>query len=254
MAQLSNLQQDTIYDLLIDQGVSYEALQIDLLDHICCMVEEKMDNGLDFGQSLTLSTQEFGLSNFGELQEATFHLLNLKLNKMKKVIGIIGIISALSVIGGVFFKINHFPFAGKLLATGLILISFLVFPAMAYFESKNLDTFLQKLRPISGYLAAILLSTATLFKIMHWPGFFQLYYPGLILLVFVFLPLFTIKNYKTAENKIMAFSRSLLILAGVAVFWGLMPSMMKPSQQKSSFQKQHQELQMNSISGSLNID
>lgn len=248
MAQLNSLQQDTIYDILIDQGVSFESLQIDLLDHICCMVEEKMDNGLDFGQSLTLSTQEFGLSNFGELQEATFHLLNLKLNKMKKVIGIIGILSALSVISGVLFKINHFPYASILLTSGLVLISLLVFPAMAYFESRNLNSFVQKLRPISGYLAAILLSIATLFKIMHWPGFFQLYYPGLILLVFVFLPLFTIKNYKTAENKIMAFSRSLLILAGVAVFWGLMPIMMQGNKHKASFQKQQTEEQVTTLS------
>ena len=94
MAQLSNTQEDIIYDLLVDNGVSYESLQIDLVDHICCMVEQKMDNGLDFSQSLTLSTQEFGLSNFAEIQEATLYLLTLKLNKMKKVIGIIGIISA----------------------------------------------------------------------------------------------------------------------------------------------------------------
>ena len=74
MATLSEKQVDRIYDLLLDQGVNYQALQIDLLDHVCCMIEAKMDSGLDFGQSLTLSTQEFGLSNFLEIQEATLFL------------------------------------------------------------------------------------------------------------------------------------------------------------------------------------
>ena len=46
MAQLKQNQVDSIFDLLLTHGVSYESLQLDLLDHICCMVEQKMDNGL----------------------------------------------------------------------------------------------------------------------------------------------------------------------------------------------------------------
>jgi len=168
MAQISTKQQDIIYDFLIDQGVSYDELQIDLLDHISCMVEQKMDNGLDFRESLTLSTHEFGLSNFSELQEATFHLLNLKLNKMKKVIGTLGVISALSIIGAVLFKLNHWPFANLLIVTGLLMVSFIIFPFMAFFDYKKSSSTLDKLRTISGYLSGILLSIATLFKIINF--------------------------------------------------------------------------------------
>jgi cation transport ATPase len=241
MAQLNEQQQDKIYDLLIDHGISYEALQMDLLDHLCCLTEEKMDNGLDFAQSLTLSIQEFGLSSLSEIQEATLHLLTLKLTKMKKVVGITGIVSAILVIAGVFFKINHLPGAGLLLLSGLTPISLLIFPAMAYFDTRKGKSSWQKVAAVSGYVAAVLISMATLFRIMHWPGFYALYYPGLILLVFVFLPSFTIKNYKTAENKIMAFSRSLLILAGIVVFWGLLPSYMHPNEAMIIQEKQHME-------------
>ncbi|MEM9024365.1 MAG: hypothetical protein AAGB22_11520 [Bacteroidota bacterium] len=230
MSQLSDSQANAIFDLLVDQGVSRETLQIDLLDHLCCMVEEKMDNGWDFDQSLTSSIREFGLQNLAEIQEATIYLLTLKLNKMKKATGIAGIASAVLVIAGVFFKINHWPGAGILLMLGLSITSAFVFPFMAYLDFTKAGSTVQKVGTLSGYSAAILLSTATLFKIMQWPGFIQLYYPGLILLVFVFLPLFTIKSYRTAENKIMAFARSGLILAGVAVFWGLIPSHMAPSE------------------------
>ena len=223
MATLSEQQIDKIFDLIVDNGVSYESLQVDLLDHVCCMVEQKMDEGKSFGDSLKLALQEFGYKHFSEIQEATIYLLTLKQRKMKKTTGIIGIISSLLVIGGVFFKIMHWPGAGILLVIGLVLIGVIVFPLMATLDINNASSIMKKVTASIGYLAAILLSLATLFKIMHWPGATIIYYSGLSLLVFVFIPLFTIKNYKTAENKIMAIAKSTLILAGVVIFLGLMP-------------------------------
>lgn len=222
MVQLDNKQVQIINDLLVEQGITYEALHTDLLDHMCCMVEENMDNGLDFGQSLTLSVSKFGISNIYQIQENTIYLLTLKLNKMKKTVGISGIISALFVMMGVLFKIQHWPGAGVLLVCGLVLTALFVFPAMAYLDAKAGQSNLYKVHSISGYVSAILLSLATLVKIMHWPGFSMLYYSGAFLLLLVFLPLHTWKNYKIAENKLLAFAKSLLIIAGVIVFWGLL--------------------------------
>lgn len=223
MASLSSNQVDKIYDLLVDHKITLESLQIDLLDHLCCMVEQKMDNGLDFGKSLTLSIQEFGLQNLSEIQEATLYLLTLKLQKMKKVTSIIGIISAIFVIVGVLFKINHFPGASILLVLGIGFISVIVFPLMAFSEMQKGNNLNQKISVTVGYFSAIILGLATLFKIMHWPGSLLLSYSGFSLLVFVFIPFFTIRNYKTSENKLFALSKSLLILAGIIVFWGLIP-------------------------------
>lgn len=224
MVTLSEQQIDKIFDLLVDNGVSYESLQIDLLDHVCCMVEQKMDEGKAFSESLNLAMEEFGHQHFSEIQEATIYLLTLKQRKMKKTTGIIGIISSLLVIGGVFLKINHMPGAGIALVIGLVLIGIVVFPLMATLDINNTSGNVKKLTASIGYLAATLLSLATLFKIMHWPNATLIYYLGLILLVFIFIPLYTIKNYKTAENKIMAIAKSTLILAGVVIFWGLMPT------------------------------
>lgn len=219
MATLNQHQIDSIYDLLLTHGVSYESLQLDLLDHISCMVEQKMDNGLGFRESLALSTQEFGLAQLSEIQEATFHLLTLKLNKMKKVVGIIAILTALSVMLGITFKFYHYLGAGLLVTIGFVSAAFIVFPSMMYFDLKNASNSIQKSALVSGYFAGILLSLATLFKFMHWPGFFMLYYSGLSLLVFVFMPLYTFRNYRTTENKMFAVAKSLMILAGVVTIW-----------------------------------
>ncbi len=219
MAQLKQHQVDSIYDLLLTHGVSYESLQLDLLDHICCMVEQKMDNGLEFDESLSLSTQEFGLSKLSEIQEATFHLLTLKLNKMKKVIGVIAILTAAFVMLGIVLKLYHSLGAGLLIFSGFSLAAVVVFPAMMYIDLKNQSNALQKTATICGYVAGILLSLATLFKFMHWPGFYLLYYSGLAILVGLFLPLYTFRNYKTNENKIFALAKSMLIMAGVVTIW-----------------------------------
>jgi hypothetical protein len=219
MAQLEQKQVDSIYDLLLTHGVSYESLQLDLLDHICCMVEQKMDNGLEFEESLSLSTHEFGLSHLSEIQEATFHLLTLKLNKMKKVVGIVAILTAFCVMLGIYFKIGHYLGAGVLLFAGFSMAALFIFPSMMYFDLKNNSTNLQKAATVSGYIAGMLLSLAILFKFMHWPGFYLLYYGGLGILVFLFMPLYTFRNYKTQENKIFALAKSMLIIAGVMVVW-----------------------------------
>lgn len=223
MATLNEKQVDEIFDLLVYHKLSHESLQIDLLDHICCMVEQKMESGLDYKESLSQSIQEFGLHNLQEIQEATVYLLTLKLQKMKTVASIAGIVSALLIMTGVLFKMYHFPGASILLVLGLSTVCLLVFPIMAYTELQNGEGLVSKLNAVVGYLAAILLSLATMFKIFHWPGFYVLYYTGLAMLVFVFIPLFTIRNFRTTGNKLFALAKSMLILAGIAVFWGLIP-------------------------------
>jgi hypothetical protein len=221
MAELNLKEVQIIHDFLVENGITYESLHIDLLDHICCMVEEKMDNGLDFSESLTLSLSTFGVSNIFEIQENTIYLLTLKLNKMKKSVGILGCLSALSVIFGVLFKIQHWPGAHILLTIGVIITTLVVFPMMAYIDFKSSQNNIGRAHALTGYISAMLLCMATLVKIVKWPDFHFLYYMGISILIFVFLPLHTWRNYKIAENKIMAFARSLLIVAGVTVFWGL---------------------------------
>ena len=64
--------------------------------------------------------------------------------------------------------------------------------------------------PLVFFLIGMVITTiGSLFKIMHWPGSLLLSYFGFSLLVFVFIPFYTIRNYKTSENKLFAISKSL---------------------------------------------
>lgn len=242
MAELTHKQVNLINDLIIDHGMHYDELKDDILDHICCMIEEKMDSGYDFGQSLTLSTKNFGLHNLEDIQETTLYLITLKLRKMKKLTGIVGIISSMLVLAGVLFKINHILGAGILLMAGLVIISVVVLPLFAYLEMAKQNTSLQKITSFTGIISGALVSVGTLFKIMHWPGASAILFTGILLIVGVFIPLFTIKNYKTTEFKLMAIAKSMLIVAGISIVWALVPIQENQSPiEKSHVVQQHVE-------------
>ena len=219
MASLSQTQVDQVFDVILQQGVTYGSLQVDLLDHLCCMVESNMDDGSDFQVSLQHSLHEFGLNNLSETQEATLYLLTLKTRRMKKAISLIAIVAALFVLLGIAFKINHFMGANVLFVLGVVLCAAVVLPAMAAFELKNTENGIKRGAIISGYAAGVLLSLATMFKFMHWPGVNVMYYLGLGILVVIFIPMYTLKNYRTAENKLFAIAKSMLIIAGISIIW-----------------------------------
>jgi hypothetical protein len=213
-----------LHDWLLSNGLDYEELRTDLLDHVCCMIESRMSRGEPFNLAFKNVSSEFDHHELKNTQENTLYLLTLKQMKMKKATGILGIITSAVIITGVSFKLMHWPYASILLILGLASVSIIIMPLMTVIELKNATGVQQKAATIIGFLAAILLSLATMFKIFHWPGFYYLYYSGFTALVLVFIPLYTLRKYRQAENKIMSLSLSLLIFAGILLFWGLYPA------------------------------
>ncbi|WP_255566920.1 hypothetical protein [Flavobacterium litorale] len=61
---------------------------------------------------------------------------------------------------------------------------------------------LQKIVYISGYISTTLISTAVLFKIMHWPMAGILLTLGFVILNLFFLPTFFYHRYKSSEKKL----------------------------------------------------
>jgi hypothetical protein len=221
MEWLNEYQINQVNDALAESGVTHKALQEDLLDHVCCIIEEKIDEGLSFHEGLEYALNEFGVNQLPIIQEATLYLINSKYNIMKKTIGITGLITSLMVILGVIFKILHYPGTGILLVLGILGISFIVFPLLAYLSLKTNTGSSTKAANMAGYVAGFLISIGTLFKIMHWPMAMIILWLGVLAMLVVFMPLYTLNSYKMAENKLLALSKSMLIVAAIAVLWGL---------------------------------
>jgi hypothetical protein len=223
MKLLDENELNIINDILVKCGVTLESLKTDLLDHIACMVEEEINKGEIFENALKNAMLVLDEQEILDTNESTKYLLNLKNKKMKKTTGYIGIISSILIMTGVMFKIMHWLGASILILTGLVLASIIVLPLMAFLSINRKDNWFSIAASASAYFSGTVLIFGTLFKIFHWPYSSILIKSGYAILCFVFIPLYFIKSYKLAENRIFAISQALLIMAGLVLLWGLIP-------------------------------
>jgi hypothetical protein len=212
-----------LQDWLFDQGISNDSLMPDLIDHLACLVENHMRDGKGFHESFLLASTQFSRHELLKTQESTLFLLSQKNRTMKLFTGWAGIFSALLIFVAVLFKVLHFPGANIGLVSGLSFVAIIVLPCMAYIGYDRRSGIIANLTTISVYLAGMALTVGGLFKIMHWPYATFITSVGFFLLCLIFLPLYFVRSYKLAENKVYATSKVLLILAGVVMLWGLMP-------------------------------
>lgn len=219
MDLLNQNQIDRIHDILVANGASTPMLLESLIDHICCMVEGKMQNeNCSFEEALYQACKQFDLNQVTQIEQSTNYLLNENLNIMKNIAGISGVLGAVLTIVGTILKLTHSPGAGISLVLGLITICCLTLPLMATITFKSMGSNYQKLTSLLGYGAAFIGALGALFKIMHWPGANLFLGIGFGILLLAFLPLYTIKTYRLNENKWYGLASSLLIIAGVFVF------------------------------------
>lgn len=74
--RLKNSQIEFIESDLRQQGVLFDDLREDLVDHICSEVEQKMDGGMTFMDAYHLALQPFKKKGLPELNEDTVNILN----------------------------------------------------------------------------------------------------------------------------------------------------------------------------------
>lgn len=75
---LSEQQIDFILSDIKKRGIEIEKLQINLLDHICCLLEEKMNEGDDFESCYKTIIEDFHESGMKGLQKETKDLMRSK--------------------------------------------------------------------------------------------------------------------------------------------------------------------------------
>jgi hypothetical protein len=136
---------------------------------------------------------------------------------MKQKIYIFGLINAMIIVSGTFFKVNHFPGAGVILTIGFATLVLLFLPVALtnHYNSENKQNLVLH---IVTWLTCLVVFTAMLFKIQHWPysGFlliFALPFPYV-----VFLPVFLSVTSKNKNFSIYNTVIVLILLSAVSVF------------------------------------
>lgn len=176
-----------------------DTMKNEMLDHICCTIEEYMEKGKTFDESFILAF-DYILPNKGEdFHKETLYLLSAqKVSLMKRSVRINGFIVLVTAPMGILFKFNHFPAANLILFLGTLCLIFGFMPAFFINSYKSgVRKFLSsKVKYISGYLSISMLVVAGVLKLCHIPGANVILICGMFLLCFGFLPFMYFKSIK----------------------------------------------------------
>lgn len=225
MYTLSDQQITFILDDIRRNGIGLEDLQYNLLDHICCIIEQNLEENGDFDDFYQKTVRTFYRNGLHEIEEETKNLLQFKhYYAMKKTMMVSGVISVSMLSLGLILKFLHMPGAGVLLVSGIFLLSFLFLPLMMILRLKEQTETTDKLLVVLGVFSAITMSLGVLFKIMYWPMANMLAMISLLNLLFIFLPFYFYNGMRKPETKTNTAVSGMLILTGCGLILTLIRS------------------------------
>ena len=203
MPELSLQNIDQISIDIKNQEIVFSHLPEDLIDHVCCDIEEEMQKGLSFPEAYRIVKKKIGSGRrLKEIQEETLYAVDTKYRKMKNTMKISGVIGTVLLGIASLLKIMHWPGAGPLLTLGAVTLAFVFLPSALSVLWKETKSTKRIFLYISAFLAGMSFLMGILFKVQHWPG------AGLIItfagfcLLFLFIPALLIDSLKNPEKKI----------------------------------------------------
>lgn len=167
--------------------VSNGSLSIDLVDHICCMIEDRIEQGMNLNRA-----EEEVFKEMGEVQlkaiELETKLLTQNKFTMKKRTKIIGMVALILVVTGFAFKMLHLQGAAILWSVGVLTLAFgfFLFVLVDRFSYEKSNS--MRITAVVGYLGSALLIVGLGMGLMHWPySAFVAETGGLLLLTYYIL-------------------------------------------------------------------
>lgn len=214
-------------------GVEMEDLQLNLLDHICCIIEHKLEEGDDFERFYKQTVRQFYKNDLKEIEEETINLLTFKnYYAMKKLMIVSGASAAFILLTGSLFKLAHWPGAGVLFVTGMVLFSLLFLPLLFVLKTKEAGSTHDKVVLTTGTLVGILYCLSALFMVMHWPGARIMWMSTLIISFFVLLPLYFFNGISKPETKLNTIVTTIILVGVMGVQFLLTPVHKRPQPQQ----------------------
>jgi hypothetical protein len=215
MYSLNDKHIDFILNDIGARGVKTEDLQYNLLDHICCIIENELEENGDFEQFYRRTISKFYKKELKELEDETQLLLTFKhYYTMKKTMIIGGFTSALLMLFGTTFKVMHWPGANIMLIIGMATLSLVFIPVMFTLKLKEKKEKRDRVVLIFGLFVSVFLLISSLFKLMHWPYGGAMGTICLATLLFLFLPVYLFTGLRNPDAKVNTIVTSILIIAG----------------------------------------
>ena len=220
MIKLNDKHIDFIIKDLDKRGIVLEDLKENILDHICCIIEEEMPSETNFHTYYDEIITRFFDTELKELQKETDALLNnTYLPFLKKSIQVTGIISVVFLIIGIYYKFNHLVGSGILLILGTIFFTFGFIPSLILLKFKDSSSKNNTFLVVLGFFIIATGSSGCLFKIMEWPMATRLKLISILSFLILFIPLYYFSYIKNAEKKFITFINSIsMLVIGILLF------------------------------------
>lgn len=195
-----------IEEFVAGSGISYSHLGCDLTDHICCDIEQEIENGSTFETAFAKVKEQIGIEGLKQIEEQTILLINQNYILMKKMMKILAITIVSSFGLGAVMKTVHLPGASLLILLGLALVIGGYIPLL--FLSRNKEDLDRKnvAINISGYIASTVFAADLLFYLFNWPYTDMIrifsWISGFIFLIFFFKSILKKDNNATKATQI----------------------------------------------------
>ena len=223
MYKVTDSQVDFILNDIEERGVKTEDVRFNILDHVCCIIENEMEGDMNFKEFYKNTIARFYKKELCEIEEETQVLLTFKnFHAMKRTLKISGITSIILILIGIVFKALHLQGAGIAIVLGLVFFSLVFIPLNIVLKFKDDKEKGNRLIMTVGMLAAAGATLGTLFKLMHWPFANMLMFCSLLVFMIVFIPIYFIVRYRDPESKFNAIINTTFMLGGAGMLFALM--------------------------------
>jgi hypothetical protein len=188
----------------IDQSdITMHTLRDDVLDHVCCVVEQKLNEGKSFEIAFQEALHELAPTGLDEIQRKTFYLLNSpKILFMKRIMYLTGLVCASTVSLGWLFVTLRWPGGRELFNTGFLAFLWVFVPMLAVdrYRVSMRKAVSEKIRIMLGAASGFIVGLSLVFKVLHLQGADIVLIAGMLMFTFGFLPIFFFNMYKSAVN------------------------------------------------------
>ncbi|HYD20446.1 MAG TPA: hypothetical protein VEB40_03140 [Flavipsychrobacter sp.] len=218
MYRITDEQIDFILTDLSARGLKNEDLQQNILDHVCCIIEQELEENGDFRQFYLHMIERFYKKQLSEIEEETLLLLTFKnYYTMKKVMIGSGAAAAALLIGGSIFKLFYLPGAAMLLVLGVFIMCFFFLPLLLVLKMKETSSLRDKFIMALGVVIGILYCASAIFKVQHWPGANIMIFSTIILLFFIFIPVYFFTGIRKPETRVNTIVSSIILVAATTM-------------------------------------
>jgi predicted neutral ceramidase superfamily lipid hydrolase len=215
-----------LHDLKI-RGIETESLRLNLLDHICILIEENLEENGDFEKFYAFTIRAFYDHELREIEEEILLSSSYKNKRiMKKAMILSGAFSAAGFIGGSLSKIMLFRITDFLLFLGFVSFVLLFLPLVFIVLLKELKSKSDLIIYSSGTLSLMLYFFCMLMKCLGLPSsnlqlgpntWLILWLAGLGIGSFVFVPSYFLAGMSKPETKTSTIITSILLVAFIGV-------------------------------------